>query len=358
MFCSALMTGCVEHRFFYNFRPEGKCDLTYAAQGDSTDIYHPPIGLPDTLIFQLSARNETDSTGKTTHILEARRTFNSDHLPSTFALKEVPWTEVLWQHPTRFRCVPLFFVDLNSFQQSFQGRHRDELEGDRWKFIPAECHLLEESPDSVLQLGQRAQLEEKYAAGLLLWNVERYKLRFRQIVTQALALHPELTIPPAWVDSALTEADSLVEAYSRQVQFELPNGELDMLNLEWWASLESKGNQVLQQNLNLLGDSSLQAEIPHIAELLELQHQVSEDLTDESFQVKVSVLGWVFKTNSGERLGAALLWKFSGADLQNRDISLKAASLYFYPDRSALLLFLIILLAALGKYLVKRRKTS
>lgn len=337
------MQGCIEHRFLYKFNVDGTCDFYYSARGDSLDIYDPAGSFPTEPLFIVKSRTEVDTAGTETHVLEAQGRFNPDDLPGTLGLKEIPWTEVFLKHPARLYRTPLFFVSIYIFQNTFESRERTVTEGERWNYIPEECRLLESEEDSALTDGERRILEEKYAAGMLLWNAERYKLRVREILQRALELNPEITIPPEWVDSALAEVDSLIDAYLAAISVE----DLDLANLEWWDDLSAGTNQILFENLNFIGDSTLQADITHIGELLEMRHRVTEDIMDESFIIRVDLPGQTISSNTKESEEGVLVWRFDGSDLADDNYVIKAYSFYVFSDRviGALVLLLAIYLA-------------
>ena len=338
-----MMQGCIEHRFFYKFNVDGVCDFYYSARGDSLDIYDPAGSFPTEPLFTVNSWTEVDSAGTETHVLEAQGRFNPDDLPGTLGLKEIPWTDVFLKHPSRLYRTPLFFASIYKFQATFQSRERTATEGERWDHIPEECRVLESDEDTTLTDEERSILEEKYAAGMLLWNAERYKLRVREILQQALELNAKTNIPPDWVDSALTEVDSLIDAYLAAIKVE----ELDLANLEWWDDLAVGTNQILFENLNFIGDSTLQADIAHIGELLEMRHRVTEDLMDESFIIRVDLPGHTINANTKESDEGVLVWRFDGNDLADDNYVIRAYSFYVFGDRviGALVLSLAIFLA-------------
>jgi len=352
-----LNQGCIEHHYLYKFNLDGFCDFEYLAKGDSADIYDPSGSYPDELFFQVKTWTELDSAGQEFFLLEAKRRFSPDSLPENLGLKEVPWTEVYLQHPTRLVRIPLFFLNVYKFEGVFLGRNRTAIEGDRWLFIPAECQVLESGEDSLLSEAERAVLEEKYAAGLLIWNTERYKLRFREIIRKTLDLHPvAIAIPEEWVDSALAQVDSLIDNYASSLTVE----DLDLINLEWWEDISPQANLILKENLSTLGDSVLLVELQNVGDLLELRHQVSEDLGDESFEVRVDLPGRVVQSSATTLDVGVLVWKFTGGDLAEDDFPMQALSIYIFPARvlGALVLILALYLGVKFKGGGNRKETA
>ncbi|MCX6639637.1 MAG: hypothetical protein NTW14_04030 [bacterium] len=342
-----LFSGCIEHRYFYKFNLDGSCDLTYRAKGDSSDIYDEPRALPDSLVYAIRTFTEKDTNGTDKYVLEAKATFRSGKLPRTLGLKEVPWTEVFLHNPAQVKRTRFFFCTLFSFEADFKGRDRIKEEGDRWKYIPEECRPLEDPQDTTLSDTMRAELEKKYAAGMLIWNAERYKMRFRQILKQSLELHPEIKVPQGWMDSALAEVDSLINAYTAGMQIV----DLNTVKLEWWKELAPAANLILAENLNILGgDSTLQAEIRQVGEILELRHLVSEDLADESFEVRVDLPGRIMKSNTTVMEEGDLIWKFTGSELDDQNVLLQAGSLYIYTYRVVATLLIVVLLLVYRKF--------
>jgi hypothetical protein len=334
-------SGCISHSFLYKFDLAGNCDFTYTARGDSADIFSPPGSYPTEPFFQVKTRKEVDSTGTETFILEAHRVLPGDSLPETMGLRSAPGAEVFLEHPAKLKRTSLFFAVVFKFDGIFKGRNRTEIEGAKWDFIPEECRVLENDEDSLgLSEADRIVLKEKYAEGLLKWNKERYKRRIREILKRAQQQHPDIKVPDEWLNTALAETDSLIERHTSVLNFD----ELNLSDLEWWDDLAPEVNLILSENLNIIGDSTLKAEIIHIGELLEMRHQVTEDLMDESFEVRVDLPGRVLKSDAKAMDTGVLIWKFKGEDLADEDISLPAFSLYLFADRIVGILVLAVAL--------------
>jgi hypothetical protein len=349
-------SGCIERHYSYKMNLDGACEFTYQARGDSSDIYDPLGSYPEAPFFNVTTRHETDDSGRTTFILEAQATYHHDSIPAVLGLREVPWAEILLHHPAKFSRAEYLLFNRYNFNLTFLGRKRDAIEGDRWKYIPAECRVLEEGKDSLLTDNERAVLEEKYAAGLILWNVERYRMRFQEILRRSLDLHPEIKISQAWVDSAKAELDSLLDLHFRAVLYLAAEKKLDQISLEWWEALGPAAHRIMLQNLNVIGDTALAGEILRVSQLLEMQHQVSEDLNDESFEIRLDLPGRITHSNSQIMEKGVLVWKYLGEDLLADDVVVEASSLYLFPGRIAgALIFLIVLFVVLWS---RRRKPA
>ena len=232
-FITLFSQGCISHFYTYKFGLDGNCDFSYEAKGDSADIYNPLGTYPESPFFVIETSTEVDSSGNTVFILQASRRFPPDSLPTTLGLREVPWTNVFLQHPAELKKTNLLFASIYKFKCTFKGRDLINTQGDRWKYIPPECKILETDADSTLSEDERAILEKEYLTGLLIWNTERYKLRFREIIKRVLTNNPEVTVPVEWVDSALVEVDYLIETYASGVELE----STDFSNLEWWDDI-------------------------------------------------------------------------------------------------------------------------
>ncbi len=342
--------GCIEHRFLYRFDKAGNCDFEYSARGDSIDIYDPAGSFPTEPLFNVVTRTEVDSAGTETHILEAKTRIRGDSLPRTLGLREVPWTEVFLKHPAKMKVTPLFFVSIYNFNAVYEGRDRTDIEGERWNYIPEECRVLETEDDTSKTTEERKILEEKYAAGMIIWNTERYKLRMREIIDRTLKRHPDIEIQQQWIDAALSEVDSMIQTFAADMEIK----ELDLDNLEWWNDLSPHANLIIAENLNFIGDTTLKSDIIQMGELLEMRHQVTEDLMDESFDVRVDLPGRVISDNSELMETGVLIWRFDGEELTDNDYELKAMSLYIYGER--IVGFLVLVLAALLAIRLKKPK--
>ncbi len=338
-----LESGCIEHHYSYKVNLDGSVDFVYQASGDSVDIYNPLGSFPEDPFYKTKVWTEYDSNGAPTYVLEAKAHYANGTPPATIGLREVSWGEILLHHPVAINKNPYFFFNLYRYVQTFVGRHSTDLEGDRWSYIPEECKVLESGGDSLLTDSERSSLEEKYAAGMLLWNAERYKMRVRQIIERTMDEHPEYRIPKAWVDSSLAASDSLIYAYFLAAQLDTTTKSLDQINLEWWGAISEPLLHEILKNLNTIGDTTFPGELQRISELLELRHQVSEDLLDESYEIRVDLPGRIMKSNSNAMDRGILVWKLFGQDLQEGNVTLEASSLYLFPSR--IVGFLVLLVA-------------
>jgi hypothetical protein len=338
-----LCSGCIERHYAYKVNLDGACEFTYQAKGDSADIYDPVGSYPEAPFFNITTRQELDDSGRTSFVLEAKALFRHDTIPAVLGLREVPWAEILLHHPAIFGHAGYFFFNRYHFQLTFIGRHRDAIEGDRWRFIPEECRVLENGQDSLLSEAERAILEEKYAAGMILWNLERYRTRYHEVIGRSLALHPEIKISQAWIDSAYADLDSLLDLHFRAIQYLAAEKRLEQISLEWWKALEPAAHQIILENLNLIGETALVNELLRVSQLLEMQHQVSEDLGDESFEIRLDMPGRITNSNSQIMEKGVIIWKYIGEDFAADDVVLEASSLYFFPVRIAgALIFLLL----------------
>jgi hypothetical protein len=351
-----IFSGCIERHYSYKINLDGSCEFHYKAKGDSADIYEPLGSYPESPFFRITTSREMDDSGRVSFVLEAWADYRGDSIPAVLGLREVPWTQILLHHPARMKRSTFFFLSTYNFELTFKGRQRESIEGDRWKFIPQECRILEEGNDSLLTDSERAVLEEKYAAGMLLWNLERYRLRFREIIQRAMELHPEAQIPQAWVDSARSDLDSLLDLHFRAIQYLAAEKKLDEISLEWWEALGPAANKLILENLNMFGDSALPGEVLRISELLEMQHHVSEDLIDESFEVRVDMPGRITRSNAPTMDKGVIVWKYVGEDFAGEDVVLQASSLYLFSGRIVGIIIALALIFALWRF--GRRKPS
>lgn len=351
-------SGCIEHHYLYKVNLDGSVDFVYQARGDSLDIYNPHGSFPENPFYKTQVWTEYDSSGVPTYVLEAQANYANGKLPATIGLREVPWGEILLHHPITISRNSYFFFNLYRYAQTFIGRRSTELEGDRWRYIPEECRVLESGGDSLMADTERSVLEEKYAAGMLIWNAERYKMRVRQILERAMQEHPEYQILKEWVDSSLAVTDSLIYAYSLAAQLDSTTRSLDQVNLEWWGLLSEPLMDVILKNLNTIGDTTFPGELLRISELLELRHQVSEDLLDESYEIRVDLPGRIVKSNANVMDKGVLVWKLFGQDLQEADIALEATSLYLYPAKIVGFLVLAVAIFLAIKLPNKKREPT
>ncbi len=340
------LSGCLEHQYTYKINLDGTVEFNYKTRGDSADIYDLTGNYPEAPQYRDTTYTELDTTGARVFVLEARALFPPDSLlPTTLGRPGVPWNEFRLQHPTKVSRQSYFLLTVYKFNETIAGRDRTTIEGDRSKYIPPECAVLENGQDSLLPPQERALLKEKYAAGTLMWNVERYKLRFREIIRRAQAAHKGISLDQERVDSALAALDSLTEAHLASIKTE----DLDLTSLSWWQELAPAAHA-------LIGELSTEAiwreEVARTGELLEIRQLISDDINDESFEIRVDMPGRVMKSNSKAMEKGVLIWKYAGTELQENDVVLQATSFYLHTFR--IISVLVLLFAGLLVLLFRR----
>jgi hypothetical protein len=167
-------------------------------------------------------------------------------------------------------------------------------------------------------------------------------MRLQETVNLARERYPDIEIPQAWIDSALVEGDAFIDNYVATHKWD----SLDFADLEWWADLKPYTDRILAENLNIIGDTTFQTDLVHIGDMLELRHQVTEDLVDDTFVIRVKLPGFLISSNSESKEGEALVWEFDGDGLNDDNIEVKAVSVHIFFGRviGALVLILVVLL--------------
>jgi hypothetical protein len=253
-------------------------------------------------------------------------------------------------------------LNLYKFEQVFQNRKLTATEGDRWKFIPPECKVLEGGGDSLLNPAERAVLEEKYSGGMILWNANRYHLCFQEIIQRLTTGPPEIALPTAQREELLARLDTIVDRQSRNEQMVSPGGKLDMVNLEWWNDLFPQANVLIEQYLNPSGAAAFQQQIITVEDMLEFRHKVTEDLRDESYTIRVDMPGRVMRSTTQVMEKGVLVWKLLGQDIDDADVTLQATSIYLHAVNMVVslgcLVILILVIRARGKHVHKRTMTG
>jgi hypothetical protein len=346
------LIGCIQHRYLSTIHLDESISHTYEAVGDSADLYDGKITLPTGLWWETETDVEYDSSGNAVHIYRARMNLRSPrHLPQCYAPETTHRPDIFLRHPLYFKRVDTGIGVLFLFRQTFVNRQKDAKYGNIRDYIDPECRaLLDGELEDSLSDQERARLESLYLDGLVAWSRAMVLRRCQAILEQNLEFNPDTAFTPKQLKQAMASA----EAYVREWVPE--DGGIGLLagDVNLWETLGEPAMSRIIEELTTIGESRFFETLDYLQELDQWGYEITKDLEDDEFLVIITLPGTIFYDNANEKTQDSLTWEFSGTDIFNDDMVLKAYSMHIrWLPVSGLV---VLILAAV--ILISRRKTG
>ncbi len=345
-----LLCGCIEHTFNLTVLPESEIEIVYNASGDVMDFNDDGQLMPDSTIWNIRTWTEKRND-ETVHNVEARLRLadllelnkqlnwqhsdaDSVHLQSSFTVEKLPkLLGTIW----RFTGV-MFSRDFN------------KIYGDIWDYVPADCKALEDAKlMEKMTSGEIEILEEKFALGVIQWNINRFKRLFDRVWDAAMIHLPDLTETS---ETTLSIARTGWEEDLHQYLNELEIGEPSVANLDWWTDLRPI---FLGRLIDVTGPQTADL-LGRIGDAIEHKYQISKDIEDDQYNFIVTMPGKTISSNGSPSKEGHIKWELPGKELQNEDIIMTAKNFELSTWRAVIMIFLVVLILNYVRRLLFRRK--
>jgi hypothetical protein len=346
------VNGCLEHTYQITVLPEDNIEIQYSARGDRMDLEDGFDLFPDSLQWGL-VRTVEENEDETVHILTGTQNFTG-----LLELEELMNWWTISQDTVKVRRGFSLHRESSLFGESivfiavFQSRNFDDRYGDIWEFVPEECRILEDDDlKGTLASEEVDLLEEKFSLGVLQWNLARYEKRFLE-AWQLLKIRDKSILDTSETTFSIVRAgwSDDVRLYVNELDVDDPN----TMNLEWWEDLRPI---FLGRLVDIAGISSADL-ISRIAKDLEIEYQVSKDIDDDNFKVKLSLPGRITDSNGESTEDGFITWEIPGEELKNADYFIHAKGFEFNFLRISLAAFVSLLILRWIKILVWKKKRT
>jgi len=316
--------GCLRREITYNITKEGSCTVHFLASGDKNDLQSGDM-LPSGPPWELKRYERKKPNGKTESCLEAVAEFAKvGDIPASFAPKGAPLATAYLQAPIEFKTWKEKRDSFYEFRQTYKARswaRYDDL-------------LREEVGADLLELLRRYDFEhltpDEQAA--VLESLARWQMRIiyshLELALQKTAAEQKL--PKEAVRKTLRAAadylDGLVTFDLVKKRMALPDKERAKLWENDLAKAREQVRKLVLTNLKVSPDSKTFRRFAELLDLAEKEYEVTNDLGDDSFVVKVCMPGIITDTNAKEHTQNVATWKFRGAEFRDKDYTIYVKS--------------------------------
>jgi len=324
-----ISSSCLQHKHKITVLEDGTVEYEYTASGDSADLYDGLTVLPEGIPWEIEVYSQLDTTegrNDTVYYYKARAKFpKGSKLPGGFGLENPEFAQISLAHPLKVKCQELFFLTNYVFEFSFNNRNSKKLYGDLWDYVPEECRKLE-TGDSLSE-AEKADLEGKYIIGARKWYLQMLQNRFHRSLIEAMKKNPKVQVDTANIERAFTTLDEyLLKKFVEIEKLETFDGRYV------WKEVFTEGYNLLEEQLNFLGDTTFFVDMRTIGEILSKEYDVTEDLSDEMITVELKLPG-VSKSNNADTVMQNLVWEINGDDIRDSTVVLSAMSTVYRKDR-------------------------
>ncbi|MCA8923467.1 MAG: hypothetical protein KDD82_16745 [Planctomycetes bacterium] len=311
-------TGCLEHEETLTVHPDGSLEVSYVIHGDGEDLDQGAAAQPGGAPWAVERTTRAKQDGKLEHVLRARAEFaRAAELPACFGDPESALTR-----STELTVTPSAEGRVFRFSRAYGAREWAPYAFAERRAFPDEVKAL------VKQLGEFASFTDE-ERGLLVRalcayeqaKVERWAEAALAVVAPGAdpgraalevqeAIRGEITatVDPAFLARLLADPQEIKEAAK---------------GLEARVHRAAAAAAARALELGPQREQALREELARQRRVFE----VSEDLGDEAFVVRLRLPGVVLRHNADEVQGDTLIWRFTGQDLRDRTHRLLATSL-------------------------------
>ncbi len=313
--------GCGEWEESIVVSPSGAVEVRYEIVGNAADLDNGEARLPTSDRFEL--RRFTRPKGDATEdVLIATANFDSaEAMPQTFGGTNPDYTQGL-HFSTAVKVTERPDGTHYLFVRDIRRRQWAAYESDRRHAIPAEIDkLLSKGPLEELTRGERTQvleaLREYEIRKNIRWGQEALhplNLETFARLEASLELHHSIRQRLS-TDLSLPKMEALLELAPKAL-----DAEVSQLQRRW-----DLGTVALIRERHSLKASEAEGYATAIREA-RMRYQVTEDLADESFKLKVTLPGTLISHNGDGQEGSTVTWSWQAKDVFDQDRVLIAHS--------------------------------
>ena len=305
-----IFSSCVENKLFFTISPDGSYEVNYKAYGDKDDLIDFDFPIPSN--NKWSIQSNINDSNLDSFEYSAYRLFEAkESFPTSFYNDDSLFFESLLKHPVKITYKNWFFRKNYIFEGQFIGRQVEN----KYPLILELLNDIENPPNGWIKEALQYILLETINLSNIEWNT-------RPIIKSKIK---------NWFNTDLqTVNDSII-----------------INNINYYKKI----------GINLIKETifnSLYSELDSIFYILEKELQITLDLIDDDFSIKLILPGIVESTNADSLFGDTLFWSFQLEDYINKDYKFYANSNINYKNRQ--ILGIIIVFSLIGIIFIINKK--
>lgn len=316
------LAGCLEREETIEIANDGSVRVRHVVRGDAGDFDSGDARYPDTVPFRAKRENRTSDRGRSeVTVTSGARFARVEDMPKHFGKAGDTKASEALQFDTRLKVWTADGQQYRRFERVYKARNwADYRVAYRKAFDPIEAHI--KNADEIWRqpLGERIRvvraLADYESSKWQLWleRAARAVIPDRDIEMQILILRGK-------IDTYFAK-----EVDYATIAKELSKGlvELEAVGVEVIRELEALVRSQCREQLGL-DDEHLDAIKRHMA-LAQHGFEVSHDLEDERFIVRLKLPGELITHNAAKVHRGYLVWEFDGRDLRDREHRLLAVT--------------------------------
>ena len=347
-----LLNGCIEHTFNISIINGETVKIEYHAKGDPMDFDDEGQLMPDSLSWQVHKWTEKKDDEKEYH-LEAFRSIDlSADLNSILDWKRNIHDTLYLKSDYKLEREQKIFGVTWHFRGILYSRNFKIIYGDIWDYIPSECKALEDENQKKSMSSDEIQiLEDKFALGVIQWNISRYDNLFDR-VWQKAAVHISGLKDTSETILSIARAGWAEDLHQYMNNLDIKNP--STLNLDWWSDLRPL---FLGRLVDVTGSETADI-FSRIGDSFEREYQITKDIEDDSYKFNLELPGTTSATNGSKGKEGQIKWEITGGDLQNEDKIMTLRTFELSIWRAVIAAFILILILNLIRRGIRKKSTK
>ncbi|HHE46464.1 MAG TPA: hypothetical protein ENL08_02015, partial [Bacteroidetes bacterium] len=230
-----LLNGCIEHTFNLTVLPDEGVDVVYSARGDVMDFNDEGQLMPDSTVWDFNMWIEEQEDETIQNVKASLRIENLADLDRHLDWRRSKTDTLNLRHrftvekTTNPLGVDWVFTGV-VFSRGFNLSY-----GDIWDYVPAECRALDDAKGMQEMKSEDIEiLEERFALGVIQWNIHRFTERFDRVWNLSATHLPGLR-DTSETTLSIAKAGWVEDLHQYLNKMDL--NEPTLVNLDWWSDL-------------------------------------------------------------------------------------------------------------------------
>jgi hypothetical protein len=318
------LPGCLKREITYTIGPDESATVRFVARGDQADIEQGDL-MPPKGLWEVKEYEDVKPDGNKEAVYEAKRTFArvADIAPN-LATAGTRFPNAYLQTPIRFTMKDEQGAKVYEFVLTFGAR--------RWKeYYDLLTQIAAERGIDINKLKDEKQMTQAEKTALFR-VVARWQLRldYDRIATALAKGAGAAALPAEKVQAILKRIDDAYDRIAEGEEIEklmgLPDAERNAAFEEAIRRAHAEADAMLQEALSSNPYAQTLPKIRDDIAEATLEWEVTNDLGDENFTVKVEMPGSIVKSSADKVEGNRAEWNFNAEKFRDQDYVMSVTS--------------------------------